>query len=83
MKLIAEGKVLVGCWHGFIRFETAEQYMDAVLRRIVEVKYDPKTEEELCKAYRKEYEKSGMDWEGYWTEPEYEFWDPRVKEVNG
>ena len=83
MKLIAEGKVLVGCWHGFISFETARRYMDDRLIRYVTIKYSPNTEEELCKVYRKEYEKSGKYWKGFWTDPEYEFWDPRVKEVNG
>ncbi|ERL22730.1 hypothetical protein HMPREF1986_00341 [Oribacterium sp. oral taxon 078 str. F0263] len=78
-----DGKAVVWCCGGYIEFRLAENMMDPRIRAKAIEKYHPRSVEGLYYYYRKEYEETHLHefWAGFWVEPKYDFFDPRVIKV--
>lgn len=83
MKHMVNGKIVVGCFDGFVEFEKVEKLMDPEIKEKLLERYSPKDEEALYHLYRMEYETMhGFEWKGYWRDCDYQFWDPRIVRVD-
>lgn len=83
MKHMVDGKIVVACCDGMIEFDDVKKYMDQDILDSLLERYSPKDEEALAHLYRMEYETMhGIEWKGYWQDAKYQFWDPRIVEID-